>query len=260
MIRDAVKSETAPLYDKTLETALRTLLTTELRSVGPRIIEMLIKHLVEICEVYYADKDTVKVGQVLWYAVDKNDPPTRGKSMRNTKLKRVALTIISPEDIGKVIDRVPRHVINQQRVVRACFEADSQGAVLSEADLGMLFGYSRARVSDFILAEERSGKVVPRRGNVHDMGSTLTHKRIICYKHFVEGKQTPEIARETSHMSKNVDKYLSDFARVHHCYVRRNMPASEVAAATGLSLRLVKEYIQLLHDFRMASEPQAAEN
>ena len=179
--------------------------------------------------------------------------------MSSTKLKRITLTIVSPEDIAKVIDRIPRPKINQQRVVRACFEADSQGAVLSEADLSMLFGYSRSRVSDFLLEEERTGKIVPRRGNVHDMGRTLTHKRIICYKHFVEGKQTPEIARETNHMSKNVDKYLGDFARVHHCYVRRRMPLTETVAATGLGYQLVQEYVKLIHDFGMVVELPAKE-
>jgi hypothetical protein len=258
--RDVRKSEYSPLYAKTLQTALRTLLASELRTVGPRIIEMLIKHIVEICESYYADKETVRVGQVLWYAVDKNDPPTRGKTMSTTKLKKIALTMVSPEDITKVLERVPSGEFNQARVVRACYEADAQGAVLSASDLAMIFGYRRSRISDYIRQEEAQGKIVPRRGNVHDMGSTLTHKRIICYKHFVENKQTPEIARETSHMSKNVDKYLKDFSRVYHCYARRGMLGPEAAAATGLSLRLVNEYIKIIHDFGMAREQTIADD
>lgn len=260
MKRDVRKSEYGPLHAKTLETALRTLLTSELRTVGPRIIEMIIRHIIEICDDYYGDKETVKVGQVLWYAVDKNDPPTRGKTMSSTKLKKVALTMVSPEDITKVLDKVPSWEVNQARVVRACYEADAQGAVLSAADLAMIFGYRRSRICDYIRQGEVNGKIVPRRGSVHDMGSTLTHKRIICYMHFVQNKQTPEIARETSHMSKNVDKYLKDFSRVYHCYGRRNMPVPEAAAATGLSPRLVKEYIQLIHDFGMVQEPTIAQN
>lgn len=84
---------------------------------------------------------------------------------------------------------------------------------------------------------------------MHDMGSTLTHKRIIVYKHFVEHKQTPEIARETSHSSSSVDRYLKDFQRIRHCLVFREMAPMEIVMATGLSLTLVKEYISIIKEY-----------
>ncbi len=56
------------------------------------------------------------------------------------------------------------------------------------------------RVAMLICANEKeTGDVVPRRGNIHDIGRTLTHKRINCRKAYLEGKTTPIIARQTCH-------------------------------------------------------------
>jgi hypothetical protein len=42
--------------------------------------------------------------------------------------------------------------------------------------------------------------MVPRRGTIHDMGRSVTHKAIICYKRLVEQKPTSQVACEpTAH-------------------------------------------------------------
>jgi hypothetical protein len=69
----------------------------------------------------------------------------------------------------------------------------------------VLFHHSPNRVAELIRQyEDESGEIVPRRGNVHDMGRTITHKRIICRKAYREGKPTP-CARETGHSPEAVD-------------------------------------------------------
>lgn len=250
MKRDIVRSSYAPLLSKTLATAIRTYLSESIMLVGPAIIELITENVVRICESHFADKDRLKAGQMLWYAVDVNDPPSKGKTMEKTKLKPIVLTVISPEDVERVLKREPMTLINQKRMARMFSEAYAQGAVLAEADIAMTYGYCYSWVSHLICREEvETNQMVPRRGNVHDMGSTLTHKRIIVYKHFVEHKQTPEIARETSHSSSSVDRYLKDFQRIRHCLVFREMAPMEIVMATGLSLTLVKEYISIIKEY-----------
>jgi len=83
------------------------------------------------------------------------------------------------------------------------------------------------------------------------MGPTLTHKAIICRKAFLEGKVTPEIARETFHSPEAVDRYLLDFARVHFALVQRGMTPEEVAFAIQRSLRIVRQYVKLIEEFAL---------
>lgn len=59
-------------------------------------------------------------------------------------------------------------------------DAYSQGGVLTTTDLSLLFHRPYSTVARLIRAyEAQTGEVVPRRGNVHDIGRTVTHKRII---------------------------------------------------------------------------------
>ncbi|PXF53697.1 MAG: hypothetical protein C4B56_02175, partial [Candidatus Methanophagaceae archaeon] len=58
---------------------------------------------------------------------------------------------------------------------------------------------------------------LPRRGTVHDLGRSTTHKKIICEKSLRAKKATPDIARETHHSPSAVDRYLGDFDRVRFC-------------------------------------------
>ena len=109
--------------------------------VGPAIIELITENVVRICESHFADKDRLKAGQMLWYAVDVNDPPSKGKTMEKTKLKPIVLTVISPEDVERVLKREPMTLIIQKRMARMFSEAYAQGAVLAEADIAMTYGY-----------------------------------------------------------------------------------------------------------------------
>ena len=43
--------------------------------------------------------------------------------------------------------------------------------------------------------ERLTNTVVPRRATVHDVGTGLTHKRIICWKRYAEGKEPHLVAR-----------------------------------------------------------------
>ena len=48
-----------------------------------------------------------------------------------------------------------------------------------------------------IAYEQATSQSVPRRGTIHDLGRSVTHKAVICYKRLVEKKSTSEVAQET---------------------------------------------------------------
>jgi DNA-binding CsgD family transcriptional regulator len=127
--------------------------------------------------------------------------------------------------------------------VRLSQQAYEQGGLLSNCDLAELLNTSDAAVAQVLAEHERAtGKIVPRRATLHDVVTGLTHKRIICHKRFVEGKEPHLIAQETYHSLEAVDRYLGQYDRVRHCRLQ-GMTDQEIAAALNCSLSLVNEYL-----------------
>jgi hypothetical protein len=102
--------------------------------------------------------------------------------------------------------------------------------------------------------EQETESVVPRRGNIHDMGRTITHKRTICRLAYLQGKLTPQIARQTFHSPEAVDRYILDFARVYFAIIQRGMTAEETAFAIQRPLYLVEEYSNLIKEFGLEKQ------
>lgn len=86
------------------------------------------------------------------------------------------------------------------------------------------------------------------------MGRTVTHKRIICRKAYLEGKLTPVIARETSHSPEAVDHYILDFARVYFATVQRGMSIDETTFAIQRPRYLVEEYVRMIQEFGLGEQ------
>src|SRR6202043_3433755 len=120
-----------------------------------------------------------------------------------------------------------------------------QGAVLGHADVSLLLNLPISRMSKHVLKHERDTcELIPRRGTIHDMGRSVTHKAIICYKSLVEKKPTSQVAQETFHSPEDVEHYVQCFRRIHLCRDKGLSPEL-IAQATGHSLALVQEYLDL---------------
>jgi len=88
----------------------------------------------------------------------------------------VIVTIVDQDDVADLRSNAERYQVLEQAIVRAAFDAYAQDGVLTCTDLGLLFNRSYTRVAAIIREyEEETGEIVPRRGNVHDMGRTVTH-------------------------------------------------------------------------------------
>jgi hypothetical protein len=121
--------------------------------------------------------------------------------------------------------------------------------VLGHADVSLLLNMHISKLSTCVLSHEReTGELVPRRGTIHDMGRSVTHKAIICYKSLVEKKPTSQVAQETFHSPEDVEHYVQCFRRIQLCRDKGLSP-EEIAHATGHSLGLVQEYLDLMREF-----------
>jgi hypothetical protein len=160
----------------------------------------------------------------------------------------VIVTIVNQDDVDQLRNNAERYQLLKQATVRAAFDAYSQRGVPTCTDLG-LFQRSYSRVAKITREyEAETGDIVPRRSNIHDMGHTVTHRRIICHKAYLEGKPTPVIARETCHSPEAVDNYVLDFARVYFATVQRGMSIDETTFAIQRPRYLVEEHVQMIEE------------
>ncbi len=241
---------------KTFHSALCHLLYTEFPGVfGPAITSLLADKIDELYARFHPPMSRFRVGQVLWVAVAVDDPPSREKRIENTRLVPVILDLVTPQDIDEAMVAGTRDGTRCNKIIRLFTQAYAQGGVLSEADVALLLHRSIAFISKDILAYERAGgATVPRRGTVHDMGRSVTHKAVICYKRLVERKPTSQVAEETFHSPAEVEYYVQCFRRVQLCRDSQ-MSKEDIAQATGQSLQLVQEYLDLLEEFKLQPVP-----
>jgi hypothetical protein len=243
----------APQEAKTFRNVLTRFILREFpRLGGPWVVGHFVDKLMALFDTHHLRRERVQSGQIVWMAVAADETAGYRKPMSQTRQVPVILTLVDPSDITSFKQGTPRHEVLQHALARAAREAYHQGGVLSIIDLSLIFARSRSTISTMIKRyEEATREIVPRRGIVHDMGS-ISHKRIICYKAFVECKPTHVIARETYHTPLAVDNYLLDFARVFFAVHQRGMSPEETAFTLGRSLKLVRTYLDLIDTFGLS--------
>jgi hypothetical protein len=162
----------------------------------------------------FSDERYLRYGQLVWMAVPVDEFPGRGKSIVKTRMKPVILTYLASEDMESIQHGFSSRKLRINRMVRWCEEAYDQGALLTQLDLAVLLNVCDAVVSDYVNEFQRaSGRILPTRGNIHDMSGAITHKREIITL-YLQGCLTPTIARKTRHSKDAVDRYIKDYESV----------------------------------------------
>lgn len=245
-VPDFVHKHLKPMKAKSLRSQLsRTIRQHFPHMGGVRITDLLADMILEVVERHLRPRDSLHHGQLVWLGYDIDDPPSRNKTSENVRLVPVVLDVWNDDDLEAQLDRQPASERLLARCIRLHQQAYEQGALLSNVDLASMLGVSDTRVGALLAAHERERKVViPRRATLHDVGSGVTHKRIICWKRYVDGKSPDVIARETHHSLTAVDRYLGMFDRVRCCN-QQHMPSHEIARVLGCTERLVREYLDI---------------
>jgi hypothetical protein len=237
---------------KTFKSAVCHLLHTEFPGVfGPTISRLFADKIDELYDRFHPPRSRLSAGQVLWTGVAIDDPPTRNKRIEDTRLVPVVLDLVTAQDIDDA--KVPRARTQTRlaKINRLFRQAHEQGAVLGHADVSLLLHMTITRLSTYVINHERkTGESIPRRGTIHDLGRSVTHKAIICYKSLVEKKPTSQVARETFHSPEDVEHYVQCFRRIQLCR-DRGLSLEETAQATGHSPSLVREYLDLMSKFQI---------
>jgi len=243
---DYIRKKYAPLLDKTLQNAVAHRIGKEFPRIGGRRIRQLCAEMIlEVVSGHLRPREHLRHGQVLWTAVHRDHPPRYHQRIADSELVPVVLDLSVSEDIeARLARRRPAEIL-RRKAVRLCEQAYEQNGLLSNCDLAELLGVADSRIAAVLgRHERRTNRPVPRRATVHDVGTSLTHKRIICWKRYAEGKDAPQIARETYHSIESVDRYLGQYDRVRHCRLEGLDPA-QTAHALDCSVWLVREYLAI---------------
>jgi hypothetical protein len=242
---DYIHKRYGPMREKSLQNALSQRIAKDFpRLGGERIRQLCAASILAVVKQHLRPREHVQHGQVVWLAVSLNDPPARKKRLRDTELVPVILDLSTTADVQAILERVKPQERLRRKAIRLSEQAHAQGALLSNVDLAVLLNRADSQIAALLAAHERQSQtLIPRRATLHDCGSGLTHKAIICRKH-LEGKTADQIARETQHSLTAVDRYLSDFARVRHCR-QLGMSPEQIAFTLNHSHHLVQQYLDL---------------
>lgn len=243
---DYVHKKFRSLLAKNLRNALAHRISEEFpRMAGERIRLLCADMILEVVDQHVRPQEHLQPGQVLWLGIHKDDPPSRHKRTENTRLVPLVLDLSTEQDIQALIDRKSSSERLAVKAVRMCIQAHTQNGLLSNCDLAELLNVGESRIAQALSEHERRTKqLIPRRATLHDVGTGLTHKRIICWKRYAEGKPADQVARETYHTLEAVDRYLGQFDRVRNCR-KLGMDPPKIAFTLNCGVSLVNEYLAI---------------
>lgn len=203
--------------------------------------------------VYSSNGDDIHLshGQLVWLAPPVDEFPKRGKTIAQTKMKPVILTFISQEDIQSIKEGFKSRELRLRRLERWTNEAYDQGALLTQLDLAILLNVCDSLIRDYV-AEYQSltGKLLPTRGNVQDMGSGISHKTEVISL-YLQGYLTPTIATKTNHSKEAVDRYIRDYEVVKLLAEKFDDP-EKISLIARLSKKVVLQYLDLIPNDKLS--------
>lgn len=216
---------------------------------GDRTRQVLVKEVHDMVRRFFPKTDHLEPGQTVWPTVHKDAKGSYGKRVQDTELTTVILDLVQPRDAEERAEGRKLREMKKEAVARLCEQAYEQEGCLTSAELGILLKISSGTVGKYISEYElENGKVLPRRGTIHDMGPSLTHKKIIIDKLFIEQKSVQQTSRETFHSLQAIQRYITTFRQVLLCH-QKGMTTEEIAFAVKKTPRLIKEYEQIIEKY-----------
>ena len=241
--------------------AIEYMLETEFKLVGShRVIRLIADAIVELHREFYPALQRQEPGTVVWATTKAGDGAKVrwGKRAEAYGTQMVCLPLVTQAEIKSRMQggkgRDPRDNRKKEfrrdtaTLVRLVQSAAEQGGLLTGAELSVLMNRTLGKVHEYIRThEEETGEALPLKGYVLDMGSSPTHKGIICRK-LEEGMSPPDIARATGHTLAAVDNYLGTYDRIK-VLLRKGLDVPTICQATGKAPRTVAQYLVIVEAY-----------
>jgi len=247
---------------RTFASAMEHLLETEFKLVGShRVIRMMVESIMDLHQEFFPETRHLTPGTILWATTKAGESAkvSWGKRAEEYGIKLVHLPLVTKAEIesrqnpgrgnNPKNNRRKQAQRDMHTMARLVKSAADQGGLLTGAEVSVLMNRSLGKVHQYIRDwEAETGEALPMKGYVLDMGSSPTHKGIICRK-FEEGMSPPDIARATGHTLQAVDNYLGTYERIKVLLLRGfDVPA--ISHVTGKALRTIAQYLVIIECYQ----------
>jgi hypothetical protein len=130
----------------------------------------------------------------------KSEVSSYGKKIHECRMVPTVITLVAPDEARQRAEGRRLRDIKRVAVARICTEMAAQQGCVTAAELAVMLKTTPTTIGKYIAEwQTANGKLLPRRGTMHDMGPTLTRKKDICRLVFLEGKTVTETMRITKH-------------------------------------------------------------
>jgi DNA-binding Lrp family transcriptional regulator len=137
--------------------------------------------------------------------------------------------------------------MRRARLFRLALEAVEQEARLTQEDFVRLLGVDVRTVRRMIREFRQRGVYIPTRGYSQDIGRGTSHKAV-AVRLYLQYAVYSEMERQTGDTAASLMRYLKDFTAVVQA-LALGVPEQQIPALTGLSARLVQEYVALYQEY-----------
>ena len=231
-----------------LEHRILDLLETEYGMVsGDKIRRMFAKEIATIADECIVDPTRLDAGQAVWWAVAVGEGKNYATNAKDITYVPVILDMMTQDDLDMISGGFSLRERRKRKVVRLFENAYEQGGTLTHSDVAFWLNISTGTVGkDVKEYMEETGKVVHTRGIVHDIGPTLTHKKIIVSMWY-RGYQEPEIEQRTNHSHDAINRYIKAAQKVELALEHTKDPV-KISRMLGMTKKLVEEYIDIIKE------------
>jgi hypothetical protein len=236
---------------RSFESALMRLLQEEYRFLGgPRIQWMLVEDVQKLMEEHFPSTEQTASGTLVWTCTaDEGKKAEAGKPTEEYKTVTVRLPLVTKEDLKERAERRDSaHEREKRQAVRLIKSAAQQGGLLTQAELSVIMNRSCPQIAHYVQEwQEETGELLPMKGYKMDQGSSPTHKAEIV-RLFEQGKEPPDIARESNHSLQSVERYLKDYERVR-MLLKSGNDVNAISVMINRGRKVVLEYVKIAQEF-----------
>jgi hypothetical protein len=238
------------LDKKTFRQGIIELLESEYKLLGShKVLELIADDIVALEHKYHPKSKETSLGHLSWVTTsDENDKPRLGQTREEYKQEVIQLPYITEEDIKlkrQNVSKVKHDSIRLERLTKA---AKEQGGLLTVEELAAILNRSPATISKRIKEyHKENDEVLSLKGYELDIGPGVSHKTKII-RFYERGMAPPDIARNTRHSLKAVERYIKDYERIKFL-VHKNVKIIEIRHMTGRGKKVINAYIDIIKEY-----------
>lgn len=185
----------------------------------------------------------LKSGQIRQVIASLQAP--HGRPLTETDMVEVVWTIDAGPEDAEVRRLHGKGGWRQVRILRLIDEALDQGGVPSIEDLAKALAVTPRTIKRDLAVLQSKGFLIKTRGKLKGAGRGQSHKVLIVGL-YLDRYTYSEIEQRTGHTIAAIKRYIVTFGQVVLLHQRGIRP-QEIAFLLGISVRLVKEYLELYH-------------